>query len=170
MSSVELEYNAVRGEQLQRLGARQQNLSLTLTLVGGFLGAGWAAGSSIVMMIYPLVALLLGAYWAQNEIYLARLSAYLRDYLEPNLPGAGYERWGRGQENALTFMGMPVEIAAIAGILLLGQVFGVVLGLLYAFFVDRRFTDVHLIILIADVAAMFALFTLVGTVTARASR
>ncbi len=124
LSGVELEYALLREEMLRRSAERQQVLSITLTLGGAFLGLGWGSGA-VALLLYPPLAALLAAGWAQNEIRARRLNIYIRDYLEPQMPGLGYERFNREQERASRLGAWPVDILAIGGIFFLTQLLAV---------------------------------------------
>src|SRR5580765_2604773 len=76
-----VEYATLRDEILRRQDSRQQTLSVALTLAGAFLGLGWNAGP-VVLLLYPLIALLLAVGWAQNEVFIKQINAYIRERLE----------------------------------------------------------------------------------------
>lgn len=122
------EYVTLREEVLKRLEARQQTLSIALTLAGAFLGIGWNAGS-VVMLLYPLIALLLAVAWAQNEIFIKQLNAYIRDHLEGETSGFGWQRYTSQRMGELRLWGWPIEILAIGGIFLLTQIMAIGLGM-----------------------------------------
>src|SRR5262245_32918166 len=113
-SAAELEYIALREEVLNRIEARQQIISITLTIAGAFLGGGWIT-SVIVLLIYPALAVLLAAGWGQNEVRIRQLNAYIRDQLEGNIPGLGWERYSRQRESELKVFGWPVDLLSVGG-------------------------------------------------------
>jgi hypothetical protein len=158
-----LEYSALRDEMLRRVDARQQSISIILGLAGGFLGVGWGAGGSIVLLIYPVLALLLGAAWSQNEIRISQLSAYLAQ-LETRIPNLGWESYYRQQDKANLFSNWSLEVLAIAGILLVTQWLAFGLGF-YQFTMGTSF--IHWVMLIIDIAAIIALLMLVAYIARR---
>lgn len=157
-----LEYSTLRDELLRRIDSRQQSISVILGMAGGFLGVGWGAGA-IVLLIYPVLALLLGAAWSQNEIRIAQLSAYLAE-LEKRIPNLGWESYSRLKDKGNLFATLPIELLAIAGILLLTQWLAFGLGL-------YQFTEgtslIHWIMLSVDLAAIIALLALVAYLVRR---
>src|SRR5215218_1606799 len=112
VSAAEIEYASLREESLRRVEGRQQTLSIAMTLAGAFLGIGWGSGS-VALLIYPPLAALLAASWAQNEIRIGHINGYIRDHLEGTIPGLGYERYSRQREMQDRFGQWPIEVIAI---------------------------------------------------------
>lgn len=150
-SAQEIEYVTLREEVLKRQEGRQQTLSIALTLAGAFLGLGWNAGS-VVMLIYPLIALLLAIGWAQNEVFIKQLNAYIRDHLEGESTGLGWQRFSNQKMSEIRFMGWPIEILAIGGIFVLTQIMAIGLGT-YKF----ENSSIEWILLLLDIAAVIGL-------------
>lgn len=151
---AEAEYATLREEILKRLEGRQQTLSITLTLAGAFLGLGWGAGA-VVLLLYPLIALLLAVAWAQNEIFIRELTAYIRDRLENAGTGLGWETYSRSRMSEIQFMGWPLEVIAIGGVFLLTQIMGIGLG-----GYKMGGTSIESILLFLDVASIVLLLGL----------
>lgn len=158
--AIHLEYAALRDESMRRIEARQQQLSITLTLAGVFLGVGWNIGSAVGLFIFPPLALLLAAAWVQNEVRLQQIGTYLREQLEPNLPGTGWARYTHQREQHSRILGLPLEIFAVGGIFLLTQLFAILLGLFHF----QSAELIEWILLALDVFSVFALFALVNYV------
>ncbi|MBI5667083.1 MAG: hypothetical protein HZC41_03675 [Chloroflexi bacterium] len=154
-SAAEMEYATLREEMLKRIDSRQQTISITLTLAGAFLGFGWGAGN-VVILLYPLIALLLAVGWAQNEVFIKQLSAYIRDRLESQRTGLGWETYSRQRMSEIRFRGWPIEVLAIGGIFVLSQVMAIGLATL-------RFngTLIEWILLLLDIGAIILMATLV---------
>jgi len=150
-ASKETEYATLREEVLKRLEGRQQTLSIALTLAGAFLGLGWNAGS-VVMLLYPLIALLLAVSWAQNEVIIQQLNAYIRDYLEGGDTGRGWQRYSNQHMSQIRIMGWPIEILAIGGIFVLTQLMAIGLGA-YKF----ESNSIEWILLVLDIGAVLGL-------------
>jgi hypothetical protein len=146
--SAELEYSSLREEVLKRIEGRQQALSITLTIAGAFVGVGWNAGS-VVLLLYPLIALLLAAGWAQNEIIIRQLNRYIRDYLEEQVTVMGWERYSRQRMTETRLFGWPIDVLATGGIFIVTQLMAMGLG-------TYKFGDSSLewILLILDLAAV----------------
>src|SRR5215510_11261505 len=150
-AASETEYATLREEVLKRLEGRQQTLSIALTLAGAFLGLGWNAGS-VVMLLYPLIALLLAVSWAQNEVFIKQLNAYIRDHLEGGDTGRGWQRYTNQRMSEIRVMGWPIEILAIGGIFVLTQLMAIGLGT-YKF----ESHSIEWILLILDIGAVVGL-------------
>jgi hypothetical protein len=150
-SAKEAEYATLREEVLKRLEGRQQTLSVALTLAGAFLGLGWNAGA-VVMLLYPLIALLLAVSWAQNEVFIKQLNAYIRDQLEGEGTGRGWQRYSNQRMSEIRVMGWPIEILAIGGIFILTQLMAIGLGT-YKF----ESNSIDWILLILDIGAVIGL-------------
>jgi hypothetical protein len=156
-SNLEIEYNTLRTELLNRLGSRQQIVSVTLTLVGAFSGIGWTTGA-IVLLLYPIIALLLAAGWAQNEIKIRQLSNYIRDHLESALPGLGWERYSRERDRVGAW---PLDVLSVGGIFLLAQLLPLGLGF-YQIMQGYPGGLIQWILLLLDIVAVGALLGLIG--------
>jgi hypothetical protein len=146
--SAELEYRSLREEVLKRIEGRQQSLSITLTIAGAFVGVGWNAGS-VVLLLYPMIALLLAAGWAQNEIIIRQLNRYIREYLEGQVTVMGWERYSRQRMTETRLFGWPIDVLATGGIFIVTQFMAVGLG-------TYRFggSSLEWILLILDLAAV----------------
>ena len=150
-SNRDMEYSSLRAEVLRRIDSRQQTLSVALTLAGAFLGLGWNAGA-VVLLLYPLIALLLAVGWAQNEVFITQINAYIRDYLEGSESGLGWQTFSSQRGSEIRIMGWPIEVLSIGGIFILTQIMAIGLG-------GYQFGggSIQWILLILDVAAVLAL-------------
>jgi hypothetical protein len=161
--NVEMEYATLREEVLKRIESRQQTISIALTLAGAFLGLGWNAGA-VVILIYPLIAFLLAVGWAQNEIFIMQINAYIREHLEGEHTGLGWQRFSQKGMSELRIFGWPLEILAIGGIFILTQIMAVGLG-------SFRFANSipEWLLMILAIAAIIAMFFLLGYMRRRAA-
>ena len=161
LSSAQAEYISLREEALKRVESRQQTISIALTLAGAFLGLGWNAGA-VVILIYPLIALLLAVGWAQNEVFIKQINAYIRDHLEGQVGGMGWQRYSQERMSELRVFGWPLEVMAIGGIFILSQIMAVALG-------GFRFgnSPVEWLLMALDVVAIVLLLALLEYVRRR---
>lgn len=150
-AGAEAEYSALREEVLKRIESRQQTVSLALTLAGAFLGLGWGAGS-VVILIYPLIALMLAVGWAQNEVFIKQINGYIHDHLEGQMGGVGFQRYSNQRMSELRIFGWPLEILAIGGIFILTQLMAVGLGSY-----RMESSSIEWILLLLDVASIIGL-------------
>jgi hypothetical protein len=160
-NSREAEYMTLRDEILRRIDSRQQTLSVSLTLAGAFLGIGWNAGP-VVLLLYPLIALLLAVAWAQNEVFIKQINTYIRDYLEGDESGLGWQRYSSQRGSEINIMGWPLEVLAIGGIFALTQIMAIGLGT-YQF----EGSSIQWILLILDIAAVLGMGALLEYVRRR---
>ena len=162
-ASAEMEYATLREEVLKRIESRQQTISVALTLAGAFLGLGWNAGA-VVILIYPLIAFLLAVGWAQNEIFIMQINTYIRDHLEGEHTGLGWQRFSQQGMSELRIFGWPLEILAIGGIFILTQIMALGLG-------GFRFTNSlpEWLLMIMAIAAIIGMFFLLGYMRRRAN-
>lgn len=162
-SNPETEYAALREELLNRLSSRQQILSISLTLAGAFSGIGWTT-SAVVLLMYPLIALLVAMGWAQNEVKIQQIRRYIREHLEPRMPGFGWETFSRKQEGLVAWV---LDVLSVGSILFLTQLLAFGLGI-YQFSLGsggESYQLIQTILLIADIlagAAMLWLMNYVG--------
>lgn len=161
--NVEMEYATLREEVLKRIESRQQTISIALTLAGAFLGLGWNAGA-VVILLYPAIAFLLAVGWAQNEVFIMQINAYIRDHLEGEHSGLGWQRFSQKGMSELRIFGWPLEILAIGGIFILTQIMAVGLG-------TFRFTNSlpEWLLMILAIATIIAMFVLLGYMRRRAA-
>jgi hypothetical protein len=161
-SSAELEYTTLREEQVKRTESRTQWLSITLTLGGAFLGVGWGQ-SAVALLLYPPLAALLAAGWAQNEVRIHQISRYIHEHLEKRIPGMGWERYSRGLDDQTQSTGWLLELFSVGGIFLITQ-------LLAIFLVAFRFTGdpVQIGLLVIDAIAIIVVLALINHVRRQA--
>jgi hypothetical protein len=154
----QIEYLTLREEVIKRMEARTQYISFTLTLGGAFLGIGWGQ-SAVALLLFPPLAALLAAGWAQNEVRVSQLSTYIHEYLEPRIPGLGWERFSRQRDSQTRGTGWIVDALAVGGIFLLTQILAVLLA-------SFRFTGdlVQWILLAVDIVSIAAVLMLVNHV------
>lgn len=155
-SGPEIEYVTLREEVLKLLEQRGTLLSITVTLAAAFLGLGWGTGGAVAILLYPPIAALVAAIWAQGEIRIRHIQGYIRDVLETRIAGLGWEHYSRQQASR----GMPLDIMAIGGVFLLTQCLAILLGI----FRFNPSDPVQIILFIIDFVAIAALFLLINAV------
>lgn len=92
------EYSALRDEILKRIDTRQQIISYTITIAAAFLT--FAVGTDVFnspfpLLIYPILATFLAMAWSHSDQRAGEIGEYIREEIEPNLPGMGWEKWIR---------------------------------------------------------------------------
>lgn len=90
------EYNALREEILKRIEMQHQIISLTLIVAGTFFSINLQGNlNPLFNLIYPVLALFLATYWAQNGAQIVRIGNYIYENFDKHLTN------GRGWENHL---------------------------------------------------------------------
>jgi hypothetical protein len=147
--AVEVEYRALRDEILKRIELRQQHIALTLTIAGAFLGFGLTTAA--VALVYPLLATFLAYGWAQNDVRIRQLAAYIRSHHEGVIPGLGWETYLQNKSPQAGFRNWrsPV-ILSHGGIFLLTQLMAIGIGL-YRF----TFTPIEWVLIGIDCVLAF---------------
>lgn len=159
-----MEYTTLKEEILRRLEARQQFLSVMFTIAGAYLGIGWTiVDSAVPLLVFPILPLLLAAAWAQNEIQIRELSAYIRNNLEGSIPGLGWENYRRRSNAEAQIAGLPVDVLAYAGIFLVPQIIAVLLGI----FRLQYLTVLEIILFMLDALAILGVISLIGRIRSK---
>ncbi len=91
IEGVKMEYTALRSEAIKRIELRQQLVTFALTVMGVLLGFGVSNG--LIALIYPPLALFLAITWLQNDTRIRDVAFYIREKLEKNFPGLGWEKF-----------------------------------------------------------------------------
>lgn len=86
------EYESLREEVLKRLEFQNQTITLTLIVAGTFLTvATQSANGYLLLFIYPILACFLALGWFQNNLRIRLINIYIRNNIEPYIPGKGWE-------------------------------------------------------------------------------
>lgn len=121
------EYSALRSEILKRMDMRQQILTFTLVIAGTVLSFGVQEDvSSVVLLLYPILALFLATAWTQNDTRIWDIAEYIKNYIEPNLSGTNWENYVYNKNRIRKVR--PLELTAV-GVFLITEVLAVVLAL-----------------------------------------
>ncbi|HAX71054.1 MAG TPA: hypothetical protein PK152_06150 [Anaerolineales bacterium] len=81
------EYSALRSELVKRMELQHQLISLALIAAGTFLSVGLEADSTIMILIYPFLAMFLASAWAQNDFWMRNIAFYIHYHIEDKLTG-----------------------------------------------------------------------------------
>jgi hypothetical protein len=95
------EYQALRGEILNRTELQHQLISIAVVAFGSLLAIGFGRdGSPRAMLAYPLLTVALSAAWSQHDIRIRQLGTYIREHIEAESLGEG-----KGWEHSLLTSG-----------------------------------------------------------------
>lgn len=152
LKGLEMEYSMLCGEISKRIDLRQQLSSASLTLTGVFLGVSLAKESvGTVALVYPPIAAMLALSWMQNDLRVAEIAVYIREKIEPYIPGLGwqkylYEKWRASEKNRFRSV-----VLSHGGIFLITQLLAIGAGVF-------RFTKtpVEWAFLVVDVLSIWA--------------
>ena len=114
------EYNALRVEIVQRIGLRQQTLSIALTIAGVFLGIGVTRDT--VALVYPPLATFLAIAWAQNDLRIKHAATYIREHLEVATPHLGWETHVNERREETRGQAFRLVILSHGGIFIFSQI------------------------------------------------
>ncbi|GAA3467471.1 hypothetical protein [Nonomuraea roseola] len=81
------EYDALKAEERQRIGARSQLLYAMLTAVGGITTVTATIGRLELLLLLPLATTVLGWAYVTNDHKIAAIGRYVRGRLGPRLVG-----------------------------------------------------------------------------------
>ncbi|WP_084959908.1 hypothetical protein [Thermoactinospora rubra] len=81
------EYDALKAEERQRIGARSQLLYATLTAVAGISTVTTTVGRLELLLLLPLAATVLGWAYVMNDHKISAIGRYVRGRLAPHLGG-----------------------------------------------------------------------------------
>ncbi|WP_433443705.1 hypothetical protein [Nonomuraea sp. CA-141351] len=76
------EFTALRAEIVQLTGLQSQMITLTVVAFGAVLPVGLQARNAAIVLVYPLLALVLGIVWLYKAHLITRIAAYLRSGVE----------------------------------------------------------------------------------------
>jgi hypothetical protein len=150
------EYEALRWEVVHRVVARSQIVLATLTLAGLIFGFG--LGTAAVAFVFPIIATFLATAWIQHDARTREITTYIRERLEPKLPGMGWEAYRLQRTHRATRLGgMRLSVLSAGGVFFATQIVALVIG----FSRFATFTPAEWVFgLIAVVFTAFTLFLL----------
>ena len=152
---IEMEYTTLRNEILQRIGLRQQVISIALTLAGIFLSVGLT--NELVSLIYPPLAMLLAFGWAQNDFRIRETAGYIRKYLETPESGLTYETLTQKyRQNAKGLDTWRFVVISHGGMFLLTQAMAVVVEVLR--FTPLNLSPIRLTLLTVDAISILIVY------------
>lgn len=142
---LEIEYQTLRGEILERIKLRQQLTYIVLTIAGAFFA--FAGDKELIPFLFPPLAALLSLAWVQNDARIRDAAAYISLYHEKLLPGLG---WEASREARRTGAGTwRSTLWAHGGIVVVIQFMAVIVGGL-----TGTGSDSEAILVVADIVAI----------------
>jgi hypothetical protein len=79
------EYAALKGEQLARIGTRDNLLYATLAVIGGVLAAALTSRQSACLLLVPPATVILGWTYMANDLKISAIREYIRTRLGPQV-------------------------------------------------------------------------------------
>ena len=114
------EYKTLREDIKQRISFRFQLFNLSLVALGGILSVGIGQNKPIVLLVYPVLSFFLTLSWIHQGVVMIKLSRYIRDELEPKIPGLAWESYIN--KNSKRFSGFSlIGLFATSGFILFSQ-------------------------------------------------
>ena len=147
----ESEYNALRAEILQRAQFQQQLINLSIVIAGTLLTVFFQfTGPTWILLTDPILALFLATEWSFNNLRISQIGRYIRERIEGNWAGPGWEHYLRSPEARTWHSGTLFAIAT----------FGVLPALLIVAAVLHRFSWSLTDILLALIDVVIAIFVI----------
>jgi hypothetical protein len=145
------EFRALREEIVKRLELESQVIYLLLFSAGTILavgvqgltgsrGSGNSAAALVtsVLFVFPIVAFFLAAIWAQHDLRIGQIRAYIRDKIETYQ--SGWESYRNDQKVTATVLGIRLGTLGARGAFLSAQVASLALAVSYfTFALDWNF-------------------------------
>jgi len=127
LDTVELEYQKLRDEIVSRIEIRSQTIFGVVTLAGVLYGFG--ISNPAIALMYPIVSLFLAASWAQNDISIKLIGKYIRDEIEPQVPGLKWQTWRAAYASTSTLVfGFRLTSLSAAGVFIITQAVALIIG------------------------------------------
>jgi hypothetical protein len=126
-AGLKMEYNALRGEILQRIGLRQQIIAMTLTVAGAFLAVGVTTAG--IALVYPPLAFFLAVGWSQNDYRVRDAATYIRENIESASPGLGWETYVNKRRSRTRRSSWRYIVLSHGGVFLITQLMAIGIGI-----------------------------------------
>jgi hypothetical protein len=148
------EYAALRAELLKRIELQHQVISLTLIVFGTMLSFGFQTHSSLIVLLYPVLAFFLTASWAHNGRAIVDLATYIRSQVEAAVGGnnLGWEHRARPPRRLLGRLDFLSVRGIFAGTALLATLVAIPLA---------RVDAINIILFVIAIASIIGSITLV---------
>lgn len=123
------EYKTLRNDIQQRIQFRFQIFSLLLIAMGALfpLGLKGEAPSSMPLLIYPIIAMFLSLSWVHQGVIMVKLARYIRDEIEPKLPGLAWEQTIKRESKRFSGFSLLGSLAT-SGLIVVSQILAITLG------------------------------------------
>ena len=123
------EYKTLRNDIQQRIQFRFQIFGLLPIAMGALfpLGLQGEAPSAMPLLIYPVIALFLTLSWVQQGVIMIKLARYIRDEIEPKLPGLAWEQTLNRESKRVSGFSL-LGLLAISGLIVVSQIMAITLG------------------------------------------
>lgn len=123
------EYKTLRNDIQQRIQFRFQIFSLLLIAIGALfpLGLQGNAPSPMPLLIYPVIALFLALSWVHQGVIMIKLARYIRDEIEPKLPGLAWEQTLIRESKRFSGYSLLGSLAT-SGLIAISQILAITLG------------------------------------------
>ena len=87
------EYKMLRNDIQQRINFRFQLFNLLLVALAAILSIGLEKKNPDMLLVYPILSFFLTMSWIHQSVVMVKLARYLRDELEPKIPGLVWESY-----------------------------------------------------------------------------
>lgn len=123
------EYKTLRNDIQQRIQFRFQVFGLLLVAMGALfpLGLQGKSPSPMPLLIYPIVAMFLTLSWVHQGVIMIKLARYIRDEIEPKLPGLAWEQTINRESKRFSGFSL-LGTFATSGLIVISQILAITLG------------------------------------------
>ncbi len=123
------EYKMLRNDIQQRIRFRFQIFSLLFIAMSVLfpLGLKGEATSPTPLLIYPIIAMFLTLSWVHQGVIMIKLARYIRDELEPRLPGLAWEQTLNRESKRFSGFSL-LGTLATSGLIVISQTLAITLG------------------------------------------
>lgn len=123
------EYKTLRNDIQQRIQFRFQIFGLLLIAMGALfpLGLQKETPSPMPLLIYPVIAMFLSLSWVHQGVIMIKLARYIRDEIEPKLPGLSWEQTLSRESKRFSGFSL-LGTFATSGLIIVSQILAITLG------------------------------------------
>jgi hypothetical protein len=147
------EYTALRDETLKHIEVQYQVVGVTLLAAGAFLTIGTQNNlTPDAPLVYPILAVFLAAAWADNQIGIIHIGAYIRSVFER---GSDHRlRWEEVNFHYYQKPGVALHMIAMRGLFVVSQLLAMFLALDRLWGDTRSLQVVDVVLAALDLAAV----------------
>lgn len=142
------EYSALREEIIKRVELEYQLINLSLVTFGVICGLSFQPQSSLIILLYPLLAAFIVAGWVNSDNSVQCIAKYIKSQIEVKL-GDGNTNWEHYIENQIS---NGLSALSVGGTFLGTSLFAIIVGIYLAHFDTTKI----LLLIVSGVSLIFS--------------